>query len=317
MMPTLAVTSLSDSAYAGVPFAQTAYTGPTAHGRYTVELTPECSDPNMGSYCEISMESTKNPGLHTPPTELYVILTTHPAGGTKCKASGYEFDATALSAGGAFSTTAYFSSGSPQLTFTVKGTFLTAGVVRGTVTGNFGCGTDSFTIALKPQPILSTDPCVLLADVHAARYVAPGQPISYASPNNSFNAQGGRCQATIGKETAGTGLSNISGLQLYVAANPAGLESGQASQDGEPYTHHVPLPGLGAGASLYYNNHYVNGKATSSIGAIEIDFRHGALWASIGRTPTYGHCECFSPAGFVGQKNGLFHIAKALQPLLH
>ena len=81
-----------------------------------------------------------------------VVLYTHPQPGTGCAAKGYSFDDATLGVGGPFSTTAYFSDVSRQLTFTVTGTFASAGSVHGTVSGNYGCGTNSFSINLRPAP---------------------------------------------------------------------------------------------------------------------------------------------------------------------
>jgi hypothetical protein len=311
VIPVVAFLTWSGTAYAGAPFPQTAYDGATAHGNYTVDLTPGCADPNSGAYC------TGTGGMYAPPTSLSIEVDTHPRPGTRCKADDYAFDPTTLKPNGAFSATAAFSSGSPQLTFTVTGTFLTAGTVHGTVTGNFGCGTDSFTISLKPLPLIATAPCAMLLAVHAARVVGAGQPATFSDSANSFTPQGGQCGVTIGLETAATGITNLSTMRFIVASSPSELGSGVALQYGSPFQHHVPLKALGAGGSLYYNSLYVKGKPTSSVQFFEVDFRHGAVWASLERQPSEAGCECFHPAGFASQEHQVIAVAKALEPLLH
>jgi hypothetical protein len=295
-----AVLTPTGTAYAGPPLEATSYQGTTAHGRYTVDMN------TGGTY-----------GGYTPPDEVGIVLTTHPQPGTGCAAKGYAFDSTTLAANGSFSTTAYFSDASPQLTFTVSGTFVSASSVHGTVSGNYGCGTDSFTINLHPAPLISTSPCALLADVHTVRVIGGGLGGYYGGDNSTFTTQGGRCDVEFGRDA--------SDLSFFVASSPAGLGSALLAQDGGSYQHQKPLTGLGTGATLYWNNHYtppivrgksVPSKPTSSVEYFEVNFRRSNVWASLSRA-TFGGCECFSPAGFAVQVRHIVALAAALRPLLH
>ena len=300
-------------AYAAAPFSTTPYDGASAGSRYTVDLTPGCSDPNMGRYC------TGTAGAYVPPTSLSIQLYTHHRAGSQCASKGYAFNPATISAGGSFSTKASFSTGSPPLTFTVSGTFVSASRVHGTIVGNYGCGTSSFTINLHPRPLISTAPCQMMTDVHAAKTIFGGQPVAYINTQDSFSPQGGECSLEVGR---GTG-----GLQFIVAGTPAQLGSGIAAQDGRAFQVHQALPGLGAGATLYFNHKYsptkvvkgtvVPGKPTAAILDFEVDFRLSGAWASISVSRFGTGCECFEPSQFAVEKRHLLAAARALRPLLH
>ena len=90
----------------------------------------------------------------------------------------------------------------PQLTFTVSGTFTSLTTVHGTITGNYGCGTDSFSISVHPRPVISTDPCNLLTKVHAVRTIGEGQPASNDIGEDKFDTSGGECFLEIGRGPA-------------------------------------------------------------------------------------------------------------------
>ncbi len=302
------------TAYAGSPLAMTSFSGPSAGGRYTVDLTPGCSDPNMGTYC------TGNTGAYVGPTSLSIELYTHHRAGSECTSKGYAFDPTTLGPGGSFSTKAYFSNGSPQLAFTVSGTFVSASRVHGTVVGNYGCGTSSFTITLHPAPLIATAPCAMVTAVHGMRTIAGGTLAENETRSDSFTPQGGECSMLIGRYEEG--------FEFIVSSSPAALESGQLAQDGEPYQHHQGVPGLGPGATLYVNNVYtktvvkkngqvVQGKPTAAVRNFELDFRRDGVLASISLAAKATGCECFEPSQFAVAKRHLLAVAKNLRPLLH
>ena len=90
---------------------------------------------------------------------------------SKCAYSDYEFSSPTLK-NGAFFATGYFSTSTPQLTFTVRGTLISAFTARGTVTGNYGCGTDSFDITRPAILSLSSPPVAMAMD--------PGRQTVYA-----------------------------------------------------------------------------------------------------------------------------------------
>jgi hypothetical protein len=300
-------------AYAAAPFSGTPYDGPSVGGAYTVDLTPGCSDPNMGSYC------TGDSGAYTAPTSLSIELDTHHRAGSSCLTKGYAFNPATIKPDGSFSTTAAFSTASPQLTFTVSGKFVSAGRVHGTVVGNHGCGTSSFTISIHPAPLISSAPCQLLTDVHAARTIAGGLAAENYTRQDSFSPQGGECSLLLGRSGAA--------LQFIVGSTQAQLGSGRLAQDGEPYQHHQGVPGLGPGATLYVdyvysktivkNGQVVPGKPTSAVLSFEVDFRRGGTWASISIPGYKGKCECFPASQFAAQKNHLLAVARAVRPLLH
>jgi hypothetical protein len=286
------VLTSAGTAYAGAPFEDMVYQGPTAHGRYTVELTTSGSS-----------------GGEVAPAYVGIVLDTHRQPGTGCATMGYAFDSVKLEPDGSFSTTAYFSDASPQLTFTVKGTFVSVGTVRGTVAGNYGCGTDSFTIDLHPAPLISTSPCALLAHAHAVRTIGGGLSGSYDYDSSTFTPQGGDCVVYFDNEA--------SVLSFEVASSPHEITV---------FQHHKSLPGLGRGATLYYNNSfgkakivhgkYVPGKPTTLVADFEVKFRRSNVWASLSRASHTG-CECFSPTAFAVQERRVLALAHALRPLLH
>ena len=148
--------------------------------------------------------------------------------------------------------------------------------------------------------------------------VGGGLTGSYGDNNSSFTPEGGRCDVYFGQD--------VSDLELFVAPSPAGLASGLLAQDGGTFQHHKSLPGLGTGATLYYNNKYtaekivhgqvVPGKPTSSVAFFEVNFRRSNVWASLSRASFRG-CECFSPAGFAVQERHVLALAAELRPLLH
>ena len=73
---------------------------------------------------------------------------------------------------------------------------------------------------------------------------------------------------------------------------------------------------LGAGALLYYDYKYVDGKPSASIFYFEVDFRRANVWASLTRTPSEAGCGCYHAAGFAAQERLVVAAAKALKPLL-
>jgi hypothetical protein len=293
------------AAYAGDALPATPYDGASLHGRYTVDLTATCSDPNE-TYCT-------NAKGYVPPTSLSIDLYTHPRPGSGCKADGYEFDLTTISPNGSFSATEHYS-GSPQLTFTVGGTFLSVGSVHGTITGNDGCGTDSFTINLHPAPLISTPPCEMLTKVHAQRTIEGALAVSSGSA--TFDAAGGTCELYFGSYDSG------GDLEFIVAATAAQAGYSFGDQEG-PWAHQRPLAGLGAGATLYYDNaEGINGKPDASVLYFEVEFHRSGVWASLTNSAgSNGHClsgsvHCFSPAGFAAREGQVVAAAKALLPLL-
>ena len=302
------------NAYGAAPFANTAYDGTSAGGGYTVDLTPGCSDPNMGTYCLGANQD------YTAPTSLSIELDTHHRAGSQCVSKAYGFDPATIKPDGSFTTTAVFSNGSPPLTFTISGKFVTAARVHGTVVGNYGCGTSSFTISLKPAPLISQAPCQMLTDVHAVAIIAGGTRASNFVSQDSFSPQGGECSLLLGRYELA--------LQFIVATTTDQLGSGRLAQDGEAYVDHKPLGGLGPGATLYVdplfsktvvkkNGTVVAGKPTSSTRTFEIDFRLGKVWASLSLPGYQSKCECFSPAQFAAAKGHAIAVAKKLRQLLH
>jgi hypothetical protein len=296
------------AAYAGSALSGTAYDGTSLHGRYTVDLTPSCSDPDE-TYCP-------------PPTVLSIDLYTHPQPGSGCKASGYEFDPATISPDGSFSTTSAFSSGSPQLTFTVRGTFLSVGSVHGTITGNHGCGTDPFTINLRPAPLISTPPCVMLAEVPIKRIMGAVSAAVAGAP--AFDAAGGTCTVAFGPFPHQLGVDGAGGELDFIVAASAG---GAGSNTDGAWQGQRPVAGLGAGATLYYDYlgyNYNTDKHGTSILLFEVEFHRSGVWASLTDSPGQGQCTgpspdkvpCFFPAAFAAHESHVLEVAKALRSLL-
>jgi hypothetical protein len=296
------------AAYAGSAFAGTAYDGTSLHGRYTVDLTPGCPCFN-------------DQHQEVPPSSLSVDLYTHPKPGSGCKATGYEFDPATISPDGSFSATGSFSSTSPQLTFTVQGTFLSLDSVHGTITGNYGCGTDSFTINLRPAPLILTAPCVMLTEVHAPMTITGGLAVS--SANGTFDAAGGTCDLSFGPYSD----AGFTGGQLwFIVGDTAGAADymteigGSGEGVAASWQHQKPVAGLGPGAPVYYDSEIFDGKLTTSIGRFEVEFHRSGVWASLYNTPSAAEnqhsCGCFSPAGFAIREGHVVKAAKALRSLL-
>ncbi len=301
----LALGSVGGAA-AAAPFSGVGYDGSSAGGRYTVDLTPACSDPTMGSYC---WDTTTR--AYASPSYVSVQLYTHHRAGSQCASKGYAFDAASIGADGAFSTQAYFSNGSPQLSFTVSGRFVSAGTVHGTVVGNYGCGTSSFTITLHPAPLIPAAPCQMLAEAHAVKTIVGNVAAEPDISSDSFSPQGGECAVLLGRD--------MTAMRFIVAPTAGGLSSNPSSTSGQTFQHRKPLSGLGQGAALYYNLgkivHGAFAASTSDVSVFEVDFRFRHVWASI-NVPNYGNaCGCWPPAAFAAQERHVIAAAKALRPL--
>ena len=296
------------SAIAAAPFSQTAYDGSSAGGRYTVDLTPSCSDPTMGGYCWNTTTQA-----YAPPAYLSIQLYTHHRAGSQCASKGYAFDAATLGADGSFSTKAYFSNGSPQLSFTVSGRFVSAGRVHGTVIGNYGCGTSSFTISLHPAPLISTAPCEMLSKAHAVKTIVGGVLARADETSDSFSPQGGECAVLLGRDATA--------MRFVVASSAAGLTSNPSVTSGQSFQHRKSLSGLGLGASLYFNlgkiEHGAYAASTTDVSWFEVDFHLAHVWASI-NVPNYANrCGCWPPAAFAAQERHVLAAARAVRLLLH
>ena len=268
----------------------------------------------MGSYC---LDTTF---AYTPPTSLAIELDTHHHAGSGCVSKGYGFNPTTITPDGSFSTTADFTTGSSPLTFKISGRFVSAGTVHGTIVGNHGCGTSSFTLSLHPRPLISSAPCQMLTDVHAVRTIAGGVSSRNYPSQDSFSPQGGECSLLLGRIG--------SALQFIVASTQAQLGSGRLAQDGEPFQHHQAVAGVGPGATLFVdfvytktivdkNGQVVPGKPTSAVREFEFDFRRAGVWASLNVPGYEGTCECFSAAQAAALERHALTAARKLRPLLH
>ena len=127
------------AASAASPVDNGTFSGPTAHHKYTVGITAVC------------YTKTYEPRDCARPTNVSVNLTPTPRKGSKCPDAGVAFTDVTLtpfkiSANGSFTGTGEFSTGKPQLTFTVSGRFVTRRLVEGVVRGNSGCGNDNYKI---------------------------------------------------------------------------------------------------------------------------------------------------------------------------
>ena len=290
------------AAYAASPSPATEYDGASLGGRYTVDL----STGDLGFNAQHE---------ELPPTSLSVDLYTHPRPGSGCKPSGYEFDPATIKPDGSFSATGQFSSTSPQLTFTVQGTFLSLVSVHGTITGNLGCGTDSFTINLHTAPLIKTAPCALLAEAHASRTIMGGLAVSEIE--GTFAATGGYCFLEFGPN----GIAGFTGGGYsFIVANSAGAANVTIGEEVQTWASQRPVAGLGTGATLYYNNYYAAGKLTKSVSSFEVEFHRSGVWASLTPLPSPaehpGACRCFSAAGFAVRVAHVVQAAKALLSVL-
>lgn len=301
-------------AYAGSPIPGTAYDGASLHGRYTVDLTATC--PGVAAASLGTGVCYDDHGPKMPMMTLSLDLYTHPQPGSGCKASGYEFEPTTVKPDGSFSATGQFSSTSPQLTFTVQGTFLSLVSVHGTITGNLGCGTDSFTINLHTTPLIPTAPCALLIEVHAPRTIMGGLAVS--EDEGTFTATGGYCYLLFGHiGNAGA----IGGGFSFIVASSVGGANVTIGEEVQTWAHQRPLAGLGTGATLYYNNYYnAANKQTGSVTSFEVEFHRSGVWASLTPIPPPiahpGACSCFSAAGFAVREAHVVQAAKALLSVL-
>jgi hypothetical protein len=132
-------------AAAASPLDGATFQGPSAHRRYTLDLIPVCYKKNYETRpCQ-------------KPSNVEVSFTTFPPHGSKCGGSyGYSFSDVTLTpfkiaSNGSFSGTGAFSPGKLAQTFTVTGRFISKRTVKGTVSGNHGCGSDTYKLALPPQ----------------------------------------------------------------------------------------------------------------------------------------------------------------------
>ena len=153
-----AVTLSAGAAGAAAPAPET-FTGATAAGRYIVDLVVKS------------------------PTSISIDVTTPEVTHSKCPYGDYEFTNASLK-NGAFYATGAFSAATPQLTFTVRGTLTSAFTTRGTVTGNYGCGADSFQITRPMTLSLSTNPVAMAMDPGLQTVYALGY--GSASPYQSY-----------------------------------------------------------------------------------------------------------------------------------
>jgi hypothetical protein len=106
--------------------------GPSAHKRYALSFYGECSTTGCTQSTAVSIDVTSGNPKHPHARRPYGTFSV-PGGTLKH---------------GSFSASGVFSANG--LTFKVTGTFLSATRVRGAVTGNDGCGTDTFSLTMPP-----------------------------------------------------------------------------------------------------------------------------------------------------------------------
>lgn len=273
---------VAGTAAAAVPLPWVPYDGPSVHGRYTLDLEPECA--KQAPHC-------------AQPSIVNVVLTTHPARGTRCPSGEYVFSETpvTLGKGGSFATKAYFTSTTPQLSFSVAGTFASVRNVHGSVEGNFGCGADSFSITLPP-PVLTSDPCTLLTKFHADRILGGNQPEDVVV--DTFGVSKSVCEVDFGRQQ----LQQLS-FTIATSASETGLDA---------LIKHQALSGLGAGAALYVSKGlYID---------IYVLFHRGGAWALLHYSiTTGGPCKqvvtgCVPEHTVAAAQINLVGLARALLP---
>jgi len=202
--------ALAGSVGAAVPIHPETFTGPSAHGRYIVSLDVQS------------------------PTDFAVAITTPDKPHAKCPYGSYQFNNTPgiLKKSGSFSVSGYFTTEPPQLKFTVTGTFTTPRSVHGTVTGNHGCGTDTFTITIPPPAALAS-PCSLLAKAGAGAFFGGKKP--QVEQSYSPLSGTGYCHESL--------PSGTPRIDLYIEPSSADLNA-------RPFVAPTRLAGLGSGATL-------------------------------------------------------------------
>jgi len=245
-------------AEAAVPLAGFPFSGHSAHDRYSIELSPQCTSANQYGYgCDQA-------------STLQVGLTAVPAPGRTCPTEyNYSFASVLrIHPNGSFSGTETFNAETSYVTLSVAGTFVTEDSVRGNIIGNDGCGTDSFAIAIPP-PLTAVSPCTALLKVHAVRTMAGGLPSLVSE--NSFDGTGGTCGVQIGS----SGGNTSEGVVLTVASS--------RSRETPMYTQKAPLAGLGAAAEIYTDLSAAGGTVAdgnTNYLAVTIVFRARAAWVS-------------------------------------
>jgi hypothetical protein len=236
------------TAVAAAPVYPAVFSGPSAHGRYNVELDTGCQGANPAS-CQPS------------PTYLYLVVTTPQKAAGKCPAnSQFPFQTPILKKDGSFSATQAYAAGR---TMTVSGRFTSPRSAHGTVSGNQGCSLAEFTITL-PRPDVPVAPagsnaCYWLDKAHATMTLGGA-----AKPR-------GTTQSTY---SVITGLGQCGEWTHGLASTYYGARSFSINISQGPPNASVGIPkhlaGLGAGAM----------NAPSNYGN-SVYFRRGSAWVQL------------------------------------
>jgi hypothetical protein len=240
-MPLLASVAVAATPVPGAPFA-----GKSAHAKFSISATPECS------------AASPLPAILTCAQASYLDLTVTPAAnaGKHCAPYGLEFAPMEIKPSGSYSGTL---NNPDNWYLTVKGAFASLTTLKGTVDYP-GCATDTFSLNIA-APVSTVPPCLMLSRAHAVNVISGGRPADVHS--ESFNGQSGECA-----ESYDGGIGNGS-VNLNLASSLATLpaEIGGMKK--------VVLKGLGPVGGLYA---YVGDQESLSV---VIEFGHGHSWGDL------------------------------------
>jgi hypothetical protein len=179
----LGVLALAGAAGAAAPVYPATFSGPSAGGKYNVELDTGCNQGSNSTDCDVSS------------SYFSIVVTTSKASG-KCPGnSQFNFSTPTLKKDGSFSATQAYAGGQ---TMTVSGRFTTPRLAHGTVSGTQGCSASAFTIKL-PAPAVPVAPtgsnaCYWLDKAHATQILGgAAKPVGVGSQSYSVLTGLGQC----------------------------------------------------------------------------------------------------------------------------
>lgn len=236
------------AAGAAAPVYPATFSGPSAGGKYNVELDTGCYQGSNSTDCDVSS------------SYFSIVVTTSKASG-KCPGnSQFNFDSPMLKKDGSFSATQAYAGGR---TLTVTGRFTSSRLAYGTVSGTEGCASSAFTIKL-PKPTVPVAPtgsnaCYWLDKAHATQIVGgAAKAVGVGSRSYSVITGLGQCFEWTKKR-----VSTYYGARTYsitISTDAPDTSSGFPKK----------VAGLGPGA-VFVPNFYAN----------TVYFKSGSAWVTL------------------------------------
>jgi hypothetical protein len=269
----IGVVAPASTAVAAIPLPGISYSGPSAHGDYTVELQPRCAG---------GATTCANPSI------LYVEVTPvkEPA---VCQESGGVVNDYVFGPGGAgvplvhgsFAVTDEFARG---VKLAISGTFTSAAHVRGTITGLRRCGSDTYSVVLPA----TVAPCAVFTKAHAATEFSLGYR---AQPSyGDLNGVGADCTQTFSSP------QDPSAATLTYRSR-----SSFAALDLATPTTSTPVAGLGPNAALDFSSETYGESQT-----ITLVFHRSTAWAYLEfAVVVEGTCSATAPCAYPSPGRGI------------